>query len=120
MEIVMTAQGRSAAQMRRTMTTVVVLAPGEVYRLPASCEHFYVAGGTAWLTDATGDRLVWPGESAAPSVQGEIAAVVGGLGDTPLIVEFAGAADGLAVAPPRRSWAGRLRRRLMAAGRREN
>ena len=118
MEIVMTAQGRSAAQMRRTMTTVVVLEPGEVYRLPASCEHFYVAGGIAWLTDAAGDHIVWSGDSASPFVRGDIAAIVGGLNEDPLVLEFAGAADGVATPLPplaRTAWVRRLRRILTAA-----
>ena len=104
MEIVMTAQGCDARQLQTTMTTVVVLAPHEVLRVPAAWDRIFVVSGTAWLTDSRGDRLVWSGESVAIESPDRVKlpAVVGGTTERPLIIEFTGpsAADVLPAPRP--------------------
>jgi len=120
MEIVMTAQGCDTRQLQTTMTTVVVLAPHEVLRVPAAWDRIFVVSGTAWLTDSRGDRLVWPGESVAIESPDRVRlpAVVGGTTERPLIIEFTGpsAADVLPAARPKSSLFRLLRR--VTAGRR--
>lgn len=82
MEILVTA--------REETVTVIELTAREVMRLPRARHTLRVLRGNAWVTDARGDRLLWPGDAAVLPPSVKIPAVIGGLGDSPLVLELTG------------------------------
>lgn len=82
MEILVTA--------REETVTLIELAAREVMRLPETPHTLRVLRGNAWVTDACGDRLMWPGDAAVVPSSTKMPAVIGGLGGSPLVMELIG------------------------------
>jgi hypothetical protein len=77
---------RTAIAGSRTAALRLVLLPGEVLRLPRGRACLHVISGTAWVTHAATDSIVFAGRSLTVAPEGD-PALFSALGGEPVMVE---------------------------------